>query len=198
MARVAYLFSAARALGRVMAVATVHVDGWRVMSHPSHGVIVGNCGTLTMGLPLMPAVDPSDGMLADVVRLPRSTSAWARAVWAMGTRCPHSLANMPRVRGCGIENRNGTPQPVQVDGELPGLARGVRTNHSSRSGLSVPGAALQSHSKISLCDSLRPAAMTLAEGKAPWPEGASGRAEAARRRGQQPQDRRTMSSAGRS
>lgn len=132
----AYLVSGARALGRVMEPTTLRVDGRLVLSQPSQGVIVGNCGTLTMGLSLMPEADPSDGMLDGVVLLPRSISAWARVAWAVGTRNPHSHAAMPRVRGRGIEVRSETPQPVQADGELMGLAYGLRIN-VQRAGLIV-------------------------------------------------------------
>ncbi len=124
----AYLISGARALGRMMEPTTVLVDGRLVVSGPSHGVIVGNCGTLTMGLSLMPDADPGDGVLDGVVLLPRSITAWARVAWAVGTRDPRPRNDMPRVRGCHIEVRSETAQPVQVDGELIGHARGLHTS----------------------------------------------------------------------
>ena len=150
----AYLVSGARALGRVMETATVHVDGRLFLSQPSHGVIVGNCGTLTMGLSLMPEADPCDGMLDGVALLPRSISAWARVAWAVGTRDAQSHDAMPRVRGRAIEVRSESPQPVQVDGELMGLAYGLRTN-VQRAGLIVRCHSVQPHGMAGSRSSMR-------------------------------------------
>jgi diacylglycerol kinase (ATP) len=125
----AYLVSGLYALGRATTAANnVRVDGTLVASEPSHGVVVGNCGNLTMGMSLMPDASPDDGMLNAVVLLPRSTAAWARVAWALCVRKGQAKPPLPPLRGAGIEIRSETAQPVQVDGDGIGLAYGIRTN----------------------------------------------------------------------
>jgi len=132
----AYVVSGARALRRPMACSTVWQDGREVLDRTSHGIVVGNCGTLTMGLSLMPEADPGDGILDGVVLLPRSRPDWIRLAWAVATgdHRPHRL--MPRSRGRTLEFRSEIPQPVQVDGDIVGEGRRIRL-HLQQDGLLV-------------------------------------------------------------
>lgn len=54
------------------------IDGGRARSVRAHTVIVGNCGTLTAGLLLMPRAEVDDGLLDVALFRPRSAAAWAR------------------------------------------------------------------------------------------------------------------------
>jgi diacylglycerol kinase family enzyme len=122
---VAYLVAAARALGGGMVDMTLSVDGTEELSRSSRGFVVGNCGTLTMGLALLPEADPADGLLDSVVLLPSSLPGWARAAWSVVTRRRgHRL--LPHFRGRRLEFRSATPQLVEVDGDIVGEARHVR------------------------------------------------------------------------
>jgi diacylglycerol kinase (ATP) len=121
----AYLVSGIRALRRPLTAAIVRQDGRHVSDQPARGFVVGNCGTLTMGLALMPEADPTDGVLDGVVLLPRTAAGWLSLAWNVlaDNAMPHRL--MPRLRGRTIEWRSGTPQPVQVDGDVVGESRRV-------------------------------------------------------------------------
>ncbi|HEY8590763.1 MAG TPA: diacylglycerol kinase family protein [Naasia sp.] len=122
---VAYLVAATRALGGRMVEATLSVDGAEELSRSSRGFVVGNCGTLTMGLALLPEADPADGLLDTVVLLPSSLPQWARAAWSVVTRRrAHRL--LPHFRGRRLDFRAATPQLVEVDGDVVGEARHVR------------------------------------------------------------------------
>lgn len=58
------------------------IDGGRVRSTRAHTVIVGNCGTLTGNMLLIPAATVDDGLLDVVMMRPAGRIGWAR----IGTR----------------------------------------------------------------------------------------------------------------
>lgn len=122
----AYLLSGARAIGRATTGITVSVDGEQRSAKCSHGMIVGNFGSLTMGIPLMPAAEPYDGILDAVLLLPRRPSAWVSVFWSLLTGSRRACTSMPRLRGRSVTIQTNTPQPVQVDGDLVGYGTHVR------------------------------------------------------------------------
>jgi diacylglycerol kinase (ATP) len=122
----AYLISGARAVSRTMSQTTLRVDGQLTMAQPSHGVIVGNCGTLTMGLSLMPEASVRDGILNGVALLPRNMAEWTKVASTVCIGGEQSPELMQRVRGRAIEYRSEAPQPIQVDGDALGAARAFR------------------------------------------------------------------------
>ncbi|MEX5262185.1 diacylglycerol kinase family protein [Kocuria sp. CPCC 205263] len=132
----AYIVAGMRALRRPMTRSTIWHDGQEVSSPASHGVVVGNCGTLTMDLSLMPDADPGDGLLDGVALLPHSRWDWIRLAWAVATsnHRPHPL--MPRFRGHTLEFHSQSPQPVQVDGDVVGEGHRIRL-HIQQEGLLV-------------------------------------------------------------
>ncbi|MCZ9882811.1 diacylglycerol/lipid kinase family protein [Arthrobacter sp. B2a2-09] len=132
----AYLLSGARATQEKMAFTTICVDGSTRRRRESHGVIVGNCGSLTMGLRLMPGAIPDDGLLDGVALLQRNVTDWARAAWSVVTRSRGRHRSMPRFQGRVIEVLTDAPQPVQVDGDVVGAGRMVRF-HVQAEGLLV-------------------------------------------------------------
>lgn len=122
----AYVLSGARATNKPMAGTTVSVDGVAHQKRRSHGVIVGNCGSLSMGLNLMPDADPQDGLLDGVALHQRGILNWMRVAWSVVTRDRRGHRFMPRFQGRVIEIRTDVPQPVEVDGDVVGEGRMVR------------------------------------------------------------------------
>lgn len=95
----AYVLSGARATQEKMTRTVVSVDGVTRRSRESHGVIIGNCGSLTMGLKLMPGATPDDGLTLHQ----RNLSDWARAAWSVLTRSRSGHRSLPRFQGRVIE-----------------------------------------------------------------------------------------------
>jgi diacylglycerol kinase (ATP) len=121
----AYLVAGTRAIQQKMASTTVTVDGAASRTGKTRGVVVGNCGSLTMGLTLMPEADPTDGVLDGVIFFQRTIADWARVAYSVATRSNRESTLMPRIRGQAIEYSSDAPQPVEVDGDVIGEARGV-------------------------------------------------------------------------
>jgi diacylglycerol kinase (ATP) len=122
----AYLVSGVRASQEEMATITITIDGETRTAQTSRGVIVGNVGTLTMGMALMPDADPTDGRLDGVVFYQRTLLDWARVALSVMTRSRRGTRHMPRLHGREIEVLTDSPQPVEVDGDVIGQARRVR------------------------------------------------------------------------
>lgn len=122
----AYLFSGARAMGRATTGIRVSVDDEHRSAQFSHGMIVGNCGSLTMGIPLMPAAEPYDGILDAVLLLPRLPAAWVSVFWSLLTGNRRPCRSMPRLRGRMVAIQTDVPQPVQVDGDVVGYGTHLR------------------------------------------------------------------------
>ena len=118
------------------------VDQGRARSTRAHTVIVGNCGTLTGNMLLIPAAVIDDGLLDVVMMRPKGRFGWAR----IGTRLTlqgiarrsrlsrrllqgapdlHSLAY---VQGRQFEARFDTPHLVELDGDSFGHVTRVRVS----------------------------------------------------------------------
>jgi diacylglycerol kinase (ATP) len=123
----AYLVAGARSVARTPSPIQVSVDGQSVLTGAAHGVVVGNCGTLTLGLSLMPDADLDDDLLDGVILRPQNPAGWAKVAWTVASRDIEPQPLMPRLRGRSIDVRSEVPQPVQVDGDLMGEARQLHT-----------------------------------------------------------------------
>lgn len=128
---------------------TYRVDGGRSRSTRAHTVIVGNCGTLTGNMLLIPAAVIDDGLLDVVMMRPKGRFGWAR----IGTRL--TLQNAARrsrlsrhllsratelhalayVQGRQFEGRFEAPHAIELDGDSFG--------HITRVRISVRPGALQ-------------------------------------------------------
>lgn len=130
------------------------VDGGRIRSTRAHTVIVGNCGTLTGKMLLIPTAVIDDGLLDVVIMRPKGRFGWAQ----IGTRLTlqgiarrsrfsrrllrqapelHALAY---VQGRRFEARFDTPHAIELDGDSFGHV--VRVRISVREGaIRIRGAA---------------------------------------------------------
>lgn len=116
------------------------IDGGRIRTARAHTVIIGNCGTLTGGMLLLPEAALDDGLLDVVMLRPARRLGWARIgarLTAQGVahrsrfgrsmlRLAPGLHALVYARGRTFEVRFGTPYGVQLDGDSVGLARSAR------------------------------------------------------------------------
>lgn len=107
------------------------LDGGRRHSTRAHTVIVGNCGTLTGGILLIPDARPDDGTLDTVILRPRRKGAWlqigirlalSRFLHRTTTgRLLRQLVRQPFALRYGRARRSNvafnTPQEVELDGD---------------------------------------------------------------------------------
>jgi len=101
---------------------TISLDGGPPVSHPARSVVVGNCGLLPGGFPILPDARPDDGVLDIGILAPAGLPGWVsvgcRAV--LGSR--RDDAQLTRLRARTVRVQASVPQPRQVDGEVIGAA----------------------------------------------------------------------------
>lgn len=107
------------------------VDRARERSVRAHTVIVGNCGTLTAGILLLPDAEVDDGLLDVVLLRPKGFWQWVRVGWRLmiGGILNRSragrvvLQSAPRLRameyvqGQSLAARFEMPQHIELDGD---------------------------------------------------------------------------------
>jgi len=116
------------------------IDHSRVRSSRAHTIIVGNCGTLTGNMLLIPAAVIDDGLLDVVMMRPKGRFGWAR----IGTRLTvQGIARRSRLsrrmlrgspdlqalayaQGRQFEARFDTPHGIELDGDSFGQVVRVR------------------------------------------------------------------------
>jgi diacylglycerol kinase family enzyme len=119
----AYLVSGARALLRGGFPAEV-VDGDnRPLRQGARTVVVGNCGTLTGGVALMPDAKVDDGLLDTVVLSPNGLLDWAPVVIHLVTGRRRGHERITRLVSAAVEVRLGHPVEAQIDGDAVGPRR---------------------------------------------------------------------------
>lgn len=113
---------------------TYRIDGGRSRSTRAHTVIVGNCGTLTGNMLLIPAAVIDDGMLDVVIMRPAGPFGWAQigarlTLQSAARRSPFTrrwLSRSPDLHALGygqgrrFEVRFDTPHAVELDGDAFG------------------------------------------------------------------------------
>lgn len=116
------------------------IDQGRVRSTRAHTVIVGNCGTLTGNMLLLPSAVVDDGLLDVVMMRPRRRLAWAR----IGARLPAQgiarrssisrrllssstvLEALAYAQGRQFEARFEIPHTIELDGDSCGSVLRLR------------------------------------------------------------------------
>ena len=116
------------------------VDGGRVRSARAHTIIVGNCGTLTGSMLLLPAAKVDDGVLDVVMLRPKGRFGWARigtrlAVQGVAQRSRFGramlvlapdLQALAYAQGWGFDVRFEVPHRMQLDGDSFGTIVAAR------------------------------------------------------------------------
>lgn len=125
---------------------------YRLDEGPEHGmrahtVIVGNCGTLTAGVLLLPAAEPDDGLLDAVAFRPQGAFGWTKVGYGLSlnrffhrTGFGRLLARfLPRSRTLGYTTAHqldlalDEPEQIQLDGDPFGtvVAARLRVEHQA-------------------------------------------------------------------
>ncbi|SED77090.1 Diacylglycerol kinase family enzyme [Ruania alba] len=105
----------------------------------AHTVIVGNCGTITAGILLLPDAQPDDGLLDVVLLRPKGFWQWFRVAARLGIggllhrteggrvvlRAAPDLRAMQYVRDRTLTARFDRAQHIQLDGDSFGLVSAV-------------------------------------------------------------------------
>jgi diacylglycerol kinase family enzyme len=116
------------------------IDGGRVRAAMAHTVIVGNCGTLTGNMLLIPTAIIDDGLLDVVMMRPTGRFGWARigtrlTLQGLARRSPLSrkllqqtpdLHSLGYVQGRQLEARFDAPHLIELDGDSFGHITRVR------------------------------------------------------------------------
>ncbi len=89
-------------------------------------VLVGNCGQLIGGVPLMPEAEPDDGWLDIAVVAPRGVVGWGALVATVLTRSRRGHPVVQHFRCRTAEIRAERVLHVQLDGDAAGVARVLR------------------------------------------------------------------------
>jgi diacylglycerol kinase family enzyme len=126
------------------------IDGGRRHSARAHTVIVGNCGTLTGSVLLIPDARPDDGILDTVILRPRGPGDWVH----IGVRL--ILARFLHRTAAGKAVRRVTPRPYAL---RYGRARRVDVAFNAPQQLELDGDAFGS--VVAARISIRPGALQL-------------------------------------
>ncbi|CAN5435478.1 diacylglycerol kinase family protein [soil metagenome] len=128
----AYAIAGARAMRDVELMRiTLELDG-RSEVVSGIGVVVGNVGTLTGGIILMPDAEPDDGMLDVAILTPRRWFQWiGLGVNVVVGRRPQPW-QLQRRRAAEIVVRWPAQVPVEIDGDLRDPAEVLRFTMSAR------------------------------------------------------------------
>ena len=114
----AYFLAAAKALGRLPIDMTITLDGGR--PHRRHAMlcVIGNIGTLTGGITLMPRAKADDGRLDVYVASPHRFTHWIRMLVRLITFRRDSDDRVDEWQGTRVEVRLGHADSYQLDGDV--------------------------------------------------------------------------------
>ncbi|GAB3598044.1 diacylglycerol kinase family protein [Angustibacter peucedani] len=120
----AYAVSGVRNLRGPQAKARLQADDGPEATRRVRTVLVGNCGTLTGGIQLLPEAEVDDGWLDAVTLSPKGIASWASvAARVIAGRGHHRVE---RVRCKEFSVRVDRPTEAQLDGDVVGKVRALR------------------------------------------------------------------------
>jgi len=115
------------------------IDQGALRDMSAHTIIVGNCGTLTAGVLLLPAAEPDDGLLDAVAFRPAGWFGWTKVGYALTLNRFYSRTGFGRLlarvlptsralrytRARTLHLTVDTPERVQLDGDAFGEVTAV-------------------------------------------------------------------------
>ena len=119
----AYLISGAKALTRPGFGVRVTAGEGRPIRQHAKTVVVGNCGTLTGGVDLMPDAAVDDGKLDTIVLSPKGVVGWIAVAVDIATRHRRGHARLQRRTSQGVEILAARPVEAELDGDAVGPRR---------------------------------------------------------------------------
>jgi diacylglycerol kinase (ATP) len=120
----AYAVSGARNLRAPRAKARLSADQGEEVTRRIQTIVVGNCGTLTGGIQLLPDAKVDDGWLDAVVLSPKGIASWTAVAARVLARRGH--ARVERLRCHELSVRVDRPTEGQLDGDVVGTVRAVK------------------------------------------------------------------------
>lgn len=123
---VAYVVAGADKLLRRRFRATVSYDGGTPEAIRARSLVVGNVGSLTAGLELIPAADYTDGCVDTIVIKPASLMGWARLAMQVARQTADKEQRLAVRNSKTVEVTTERPTELQVDGDHIGLCTGFR------------------------------------------------------------------------
>jgi diacylglycerol kinase family enzyme len=106
----------------------IRLDDGPELVRRARSVVVGNCGLLPGGFPLLPAARPDDGVLDVGILAPSRLTDWVSVGYRVIAASHRDDRRLERYRARRVEIRAGEWLPRQVDGEIiaPGHSLSVR------------------------------------------------------------------------
>jgi diacylglycerol kinase family enzyme/membrane-associated phospholipid phosphatase len=103
----------------------ITVDDGPTVRYRARTVVIGNVGTLTGGIPLLPDAAPDDGKLDVVVVAPRRFLTWIPLLVRVLARRRRTDERLGRLTGRSVVVRAEHPTPRQMDGDSAGVGTGI-------------------------------------------------------------------------
>ncbi len=122
----AYIAAGTRRLNGRRSRVSLRLDDGPPVHRWVRSVLVGNCGELVGGVPLMPEAEVDDGWLDIAVVAPRGVVGWGAVVATVLTRSRRGHPVVQHLRCRSVEIRTEQPLHVQLDGDTVGTARALR------------------------------------------------------------------------
>ncbi len=121
----AYVVSGVRHMRDPAVRVSISVDDRPTIRHRARTVVVGNVGTLTGGIPLLPDATPDDGLLDVVVVAPRRFFNWVQLLVRVLARRRAVDEKLNRLTGRRVVITADTDVPRQMDGDNCGTGTRV-------------------------------------------------------------------------
>ena len=135
----AYVLSGLKALMFPAVRVEISVDDEPFTKHRARTIVVGNVGSLTAGMPLLPDAEIDDGLLDVVLLYPQRFWSWLPLAFRVLTKQPRTDELVNRMTGRTVVIRADRDTPRQLDGDTIGSGRELRmTNVHGRLLVRVP------------------------------------------------------------